>query len=104
MSSPVYISCLKGEGISGLKKRLARHLVSGSFISEDDALLTSARQADCLKNCLSQIKEARGILSRRPAESVWLIEKALSELDKITGREFREEMINEIFSKFCIGK
>ncbi|MBA3051792.1 MAG: tRNA uridine-5-carboxymethylaminomethyl(34) synthesis GTPase MnmE [Candidatus Omnitrophota bacterium] len=101
---PVYISCLKDLGISGLKKHLARHLVSGSFISEDDTLLTSARQADCLKNCLSQIKEARGILSRRPAESVWLIEKALAELDKITGREFREEMINEIFSKFCIGK
>ena len=28
----------------------------------------------------------------------------ICELDKITGREFREEMINEIFSKFCIGK
>ena len=101
---PVYISCLKGTGISGLKKRLAKHLVSGSYIAEDDAVLSSARQAECLTNCLARIKESREILSRRPAESVWLIEKALGELDKITGREFREEMINEIFSKFCIGK
>jgi len=100
----LYISCLKGTGINSLKKRLAKHLVSGSFISDDDTLITSARQAGCLKNCLSSIKESKKILAKRPAESVWLIEKALGELDKITGREFREEMINEIFSKFCIGK
>ena len=100
----LYISCLKGTGINSLKKRLAKHLVSGSFISDDDTLITSSRQAGCLKNCLSSIKESKKILAKRPAESVWLIEKALAELDKITGREFREEMINEIFSKFCIGK
>ncbi|MEA2081695.1 MAG: tRNA uridine-5-carboxymethylaminomethyl(34) synthesis GTPase MnmE [Elusimicrobiota bacterium] len=100
----VYISCLRGTGINTLKNRLAKHLVSGSFISDDDVLITSSRQAECLKNCLSSIKESGKIISQRPAESVWLIEKALAELDKITGREFREEMINEIFSKFCIGK
>ncbi len=100
----VYISCLTGCGINDLKKRLAKHLVSGSFISDDDTLVTSARQAGCLKECLSSIKESGKILAKRPAESVWLMEKALGELDKITGREFREEMINEIFSKFCIGK
>lgn len=68
-------------------------------------VITSERHIFALREALKNIDEAINSFSIAPIECVLVdIKSALSEIGRITGKEISESVVEEIFSKFCVGK
>jgi tRNA modification GTPase len=101
----VRVSALRGQGIEGLLKELRR-------ISEDmvgdlaDEIVTNERHAICLSEALEAVERAEvALLEQLPLELVASdLRAALLGLGRITGSNASENLLDEIFSRFCIGK
>jgi tRNA modification GTPase len=97
-------SALTGEGIKVLRDRLI-DLATGGAASEP-GMLTNLRQHQAVSTALSALADAaqangRGI----PHEMILLdLYRALWALDSLTGQTTPDDVLNLIFSKFCIGK
>ncbi|MBR5948895.1 MAG: tRNA uridine-5-carboxymethylaminomethyl(34) synthesis GTPase MnmE [Clostridia bacterium] len=92
------ISTKTGEGLDALKKLLASKLGA----SENRAIVTNSRHIERLGFAKSELTAA---LNENSTDliSVYL-SSALAALSEITGREFSEELLDSIFTKFCVGK
>ena len=94
----IIISTKTGEGLDALKHALAEKLGA----SESRAIVTNARHIERLSFASSELRSA---LTECGTDLIsTLIASALSALSDITGREFSEELLNNIFTKFCVGK
>lgn len=103
------VSALSGDGVDELKRRLARELGGGGEApSEGGALVTRARHHDALRRCLARLEEARLCVDSRPGCWEELaareLREALAALDEITGPAAPDEVLEDIFSRFCVGK
>ena len=99
------VSAKSGEGIERLLTRLGAE-VRARFAVTSTALLTRARHREALEACVEALMRAwpGGGLSREPeliAEDLRLAGQALG---RITGRVGVEDLLDKIFSDFCIGK
>ena len=77
-----------------------------NFSLEDTEYITNERQVDCLKKCresLSKALEAAKINELQDLISIDL-KSALLFLDEITGEVITDDILNNIFDHFCIGK
>lgn len=103
-SDAVKVSALTGEGISDLKDAIVR--VASSIGLSDLEFLVNERQAMCLQRAFQYLAEAIESINRKvPIDFVASdLRMALEELHQITGRDFTQEMLEEIFQRFCIGK
>ena len=102
----VRISALTGEGIDELEKAMIEMTDDIYEGMKGRVILTSRRQLELMKSALEDLKSA--LSSHRsgfPNDVVSLdIWKALSKLDEITGRSYKEDLLETIFSNFCVGK
>ncbi|MEW6621465.1 MAG: tRNA uridine-5-carboxymethylaminomethyl(34) synthesis GTPase MnmE [bacterium] len=93
-------------GLNELKKKIKEIFLAGKILSTDAPLITNIRHKEalisCLKNINSAIKSIENNLSFE-FSSVDLRE-SLDNLGLIIGETVTEDILNEIFSKFCIGK
>ncbi len=101
----VHTSALTGEGIVELRKEILRH-VGGVGVALTPGFLTNARHQALVTQALSGLDAAkRTIASRTPHEMLLLdLYTALRPLDEITGATTADDILNLIFSRFCIGK
>ena len=100
------VSALTGEGIETLKRSiLSRVSPAGGWGAEAD-FITSIRHEQLLRECLASLDKARGAaLDGIPHEMLLLdLYGALQPLDAITGATTADDILNRIFSTFCIGK
>lgn len=69
-------------------------------------LLTNARQADAVSRALAAVRSARGALRTGMTPDVVLTdaETALEALGELNGKHIRDDLIQTIFSRFCVGK
>ena len=99
------LSAVTKEGIQELKDEVY-NLVIDSKVIKSSVLITNKRHEEALKNSLESIDIALNSLSN--AETLDLvtidIKEAWTLLGKITGETSDENIIDEIFSKFCLGK
>ena len=74
--------------------------------SKDATYLTNARGLSLLKQAEEVIKEVnRGITNKEPIDMIEIDLKRIWELlGEITGETYQEELINQLFSQFCLGK
>lgn len=100
----IYISTKTGEGISELRELIKTRVCD--FSLEDTEYITNERQADCLKKCRESL--IRALEAARIGELQDLIsidlKSALLFLDEITGEVITDDILNNIFDHFCIGK
>ena len=98
------ISTYTKEGLDGLKDRIKKY--SYNFSNEDMEFTTNIRQQNCLESCLESLMNA--LVSARNHELQDLIsidlKSSLLFLDEITGEVITDEILNNIFEHFCIGK
>ena len=102
----VNISAKTREGYDELSRIIREIYDLGSIDISNDAIISNARQFSALSLALESITLAREALSfgETPDIVCFTLEKALSEIDMIDARETSEELVNEIFSRFCVGK
>ncbi len=101
------ISALSGEGIDGLKDALFEVCLGhGKLSTESGVLITNERHRDLIYKTLESLNNAMGSLnSRMPLEITALhLREALDYMGQITGVVTNEDVLNNIFSRFCIGK
>ena len=101
----VEISLKENIGIDKLKKEISS-LFNINKIEKDYTYLTNARQIGLLKNGVNIIKDIETALDEEMEVDLIEIDiKSLWEtLGEITGATYKEELLDEIFSKFCLGK
>jgi len=102
----VRISALKRKGLDSLRKQILKKVWGGAIISSDEVLVSNVRHEDALRKALAALLEAKDII--KSGHSLELISHCLKEavdcLGEITGETIGEDILNRIFSDFCIGK
>ena len=104
----VKISALKDETdtITKLTELINRLFTDESISTREDAIVASARQHSALSRCLSLIDTAISAYEAGlPADAASSdIEMAIGAISEVDGRSVSEAVVNDIFSKFCVGK
>lgn len=102
----VSISAKSGEGFEALANIIDQLFIDGEINVETDAVVTGARQFATLKNAEEALnKSLEDLKENTPFDLCCIgIEEALTSLGELDGRELGEEIVAEIFSKFCVGK
>ncbi|ULQ50769.1 tRNA uridine-5-carboxymethylaminomethyl(34) synthesis GTPase MnmE [Flavihumibacter fluvii] len=101
----LFISAKEGLHIETLKERLVDMVLQGE-INAEDTIVTNARHFHALQQMLNALQDVRQALDAKiPGDLLALdIRRALHYLGEITGEVSNEDLLDYIFSKFCIGK
>lgn len=101
----VHTCAKQSDGLSDLSSAL-EGLVSEASPSGVGGVLTNARQAEGVSCAVGFVKAASLALARgvTPDAALVEIESALEALGEVLGRNIREDTIERIFSRFCVGK
>jgi tRNA modification GTPase len=106
--SPPHIptSALTGEGIPALRAAILHHVAGDSTVQQESGFLTSVRHQKLVNDALTSLDAAtNAVVARVPHEMLLLdLYGALGPLDEITGATTTDDILNLIFSTFCIGK
>ena len=99
----VYISATSGENVEELKKMLYERFVGKVDTNAD--YLCEERHLAALSEARDKISSALSVLGKEPLDILAIdVRAAWQSLGEITGKTATEEIINNIFSKFCVGK
>jgi tRNA modification GTPase len=98
-------SALTGEGIPELRRALLALITTGAPTTET-ALLTNLRQQQTISTSLAALKRAQEAVTLAIPHEMLLLDlyEALQSLDALTGATTTDDILNLIFSTFCIGK
>ena len=103
----VRISARDGGGIEALRDRIFNLFITeGSFDGRELAVLSQARHRDSLQRAKTHLNTFLGNFSEESAlEFVALdLREALNAIGEITGETTPDDILDQIFSRFCIGK
>ena len=100
------ISAKHEVGIEELEQRIEEMFYTGSLSYNDELYITSARQKEALVKAAAALRQVRESVEQGMSEDFYSIDlmNAYTELGYILGEEVDEDLVNEIFSKFCMGK
>jgi tRNA modification GTPase len=98
-------SALTGAGVPELRRAILSRLISETP-SAETALLTNLRQQQAVSDALAALKRAQqGLIAIIPHEMILLdLYETLQSLNALTGITTNDDILNLIFSRFCIGK
>jgi len=93
-------------GIEELEEKLARAATEGLVIPENGVVINNVRQANQLNRAKQALEQVLLGLKKKITYDFLTVDlkDALDSLGEITGDSISEEIINDIFSRFCIGK
>lgn len=102
----VQVSALTGQGIGELRTEILRHIGGETGAQAESGFLTNVRHQGLVQESLTALEAAsHAVTGRIPHEMLLLdLYSALRPLDAITGATTTDDILNLIFSKFCIGK
>jgi tRNA modification GTPase len=102
----VRTSALTGEGIAELKNEILQHIGGDAGAQSEGGFLTSLRHQERVQEAISALDAAKAAVEKSiPHEMVLMdLYQSLRALDEITGATTTDDILNLIFSTFCIGK
>jgi tRNA modification GTPase len=102
----VYISAMTGYGMENLFAKLKEVVFKNSNYSEKSAVVSNIRHYNCLKKAKSNLQNAKdSVLKKLSGEFISVdLRSAENSLSEIIGEVTSEDILNNIFMKFCIGK
>jgi tRNA modification GTPase len=105
-SHSLSVCAASGEGFDALGRLIDELFIDGELNMAEDAVVTGARQFAALSSAEEALSAALSDLENGiPLDLCCVeIEDALLSLGEVDGRELGEEIVAEIFSKFCVGK
>ena len=102
----INISAKTKEGLEDLYSKIEEMFEINNFSNDNDILITNERHKNQIEKAIKNVDEAiESINNNVPVDiSTIYIKEALENLGEITGKNVTEDIINEIFKKFCLGK
>jgi tRNA modification GTPase len=99
-------SALTGEGIAELRAEILRHIGGEGGVPGESGFLTNVRHQGLIKDSLAALEVATNAVAAKIPHEMLLLDlySALRPLDAITGATTTDDILNLIFSTFCIGK
>jgi tRNA modification GTPase len=100
------VSALTGAGIADLRREILRHVGGETGGVPEAGFLTNIRHQDLVQSSLAALDAATAAVAARVPHEMLLLDlySALRPLDSITGATTSDDILNLIFSTFCIGK
>ena len=96
------VSAKTGEGMDEVAK-FVKSLFS-TDLTGGSAVISNGRQYQCLCRVKNALQRAKSNLSLTPDVIVSDLEEAIAVVGEITGQTVSEQVVHEIFSRFCVGK
>jgi len=105
-STGIAVSALTGQGIPELRDAILQSVAPAGAFEQETGFITSIRHERLLRESGDALEHARvAVESNIPHEMLLLdLYGALRPLDAITGATTADDILNRIFSTFCIGK
>ena len=102
----VYGNTVEIDGIKMLKDKLIEKFNINKISARDFTYVSNARQISLLKNSLGILNELRTqVLNNVPVDILEIdLKKVFDLLGEITGETYKDELLDELFSNFCLGK
>jgi tRNA modification GTPase len=102
----VWTSATTGEGIPELRSEILRHAGGEANAQTETGFLTNLRHQERVRESVTALAAARAAIDRKVPHEMLLLDlyNALRALDEITGATTTDDILNLIFSTFCIGK
>ena len=102
----ISISTKEEKGIEKLEKKLKNMFLNGIISFNDQICISNVRQKNALTDALESMRKVVESINAGMPEDFYSIDlmDAYEALGSITGESVGEDLINEIFSKFCMGK
>ena len=100
------ISAKEQTGVEDLEEAIKSMFYQGEIGFNDEVYITNIRHKEALENTVKSLEMVKqSVLDGMPEDfySIDLMD-AYSQLGLIIGEEVGEDLVNEIFSKFCMGK
>ena len=99
-------SMVSGEGIGELEEQIRQRVYSGQVKTGENVFVTNVRHLHLLKKALSSAEDALNMIRQgEPLEFIDIdVNQTWSLLGEITGETVQEDIINEVFARFCLGK
>ena len=100
------ISAKEETGITQLADTIKTMFFTGKISFNDEVYITNARHKEALEEAAESLAMVKQSIEDGMPEDFFSIDlmAAYGSLGKITGEEVGEDLVNEIFSKFCMGK
>lgn len=100
------VSALYGEGVDALKELIVKNVTGDIRCFPEYSIIPNLRHENALKNCLKAVQRSlRGLQANRPVELIAIdIKEAMDWLNTIVGIKPSADVLELIFSQFCIGK
>ncbi len=105
-SNIINMSILNNQGIDELKAKIIELFNISQIETSDPTYLSNTRSISILEKCLESINEIEiGLQNNQPIDMIELDIKNIWEmLGTINGTTYEEELLDEMFSRFCLGK
>ena len=104
-AATVYTAAAQNQGIEDLEKAILNAVRSGNLAAADTDIAINQRQAAALVRAEEAIAQVQLTIQNELPLDFWTIDlrTAIQALGEVTGEEITESMLDEIFSRFCIG-
>ena len=102
----VFTSMLTGAGLDELEEALANLVLAGRASFGEETLITSARHQAALRSAAEHLHASLSALEQElPLDFISIdLDAAFAALGEVTGETADEDLLERIFSEFCIGK
>lgn len=100
------LSIIENKGIDELKEKIVELFNIEEIETKDPTYLSNTRSISILKNCLKRVEDVeQALVDDMPIDMIELdIKNIWEELGTINGSSYEEELLDEMFSRFCLGK
>ena len=102
----IKISAKENKGIDDFEKAVEKMFFQGKIRENDEVMITNMRHKEALLEVKESLLQVKKSLDAGMPEDFYSIDlmSAYQSLGRIIGEETSEDLVNEIFSKFCMGK
>ena len=101
----IKVSALKKEGLNEIVNSISLRLDKLKETKSNDIIIIHERQKKVIEEALKSTEEALKSSEILPVDMLSeYIQNILEKLNELTGEDIKEEILNEIFSNFCLGK
>lgn len=102
----VSVSASRGDGLAELEHTVIRHVMGDAVFNRDEVRLTQSRHRQLIETALHNVRAAAdGLRQGTPLEFVAFdVTEAIGQVSEVLGESAAGEVLDRIFSNFCIGK